>query len=406
MRLMRGNLDSASSVFYLELQTPLMEPSRKSDLGTKTVRILGTHGIPGRYSGFETAAENISRYLLKRGWRVIVYCQRLGAGPIEFDTWEGIERVIIPVTKTGWIGTSLFDWKAIQHAIGFNDACLTFGYNTGVFNTLQRLKGIPNVINMDGMEWMRARWGWTKQTILFVNERIAARIGDHLIADHPEIERYLSSFADPRKISVIAYGAVEPAAPKEEAIAPFGLKPNAYMTLIARQIPENSILEIVRGFCAAPRGIRLAVIGPFEPSKNAYHRSVREAANEEVTFLGPQFDPHIVGSLRHFCRGYLHGHTVGGTNPSLVEAMAANNPIIAQDNPYNRWVAQDAATYFNTSDDISQAVELILGEPGRAKEMGARGYARFRAEFTWEHIGSLYEQVLLDVLSKIRDART
>ena len=155
-----------------------------------TVRILGTHGVPGNYGGFETAAENVAKYLVRRGWRVVVYCQAEGRAPITQDSWEGIERVHISVDLPGWRGTSKFDWLSIAHACQFDDLCLTFGYNTGIYNFRQRLKGIRNVINMDGIEWQRARWGFAKQAILYVNERFAALFGNHLIADHPEIEKY------------------------------------------------------------------------------------------------------------------------------------------------------------------------------------------------------------------------
>ena len=101
----------------------------------KTVRILGTQGVPANYGGFETAAENIALFLVAHGWRVIVYCQTTGTGPMQEDTWNGIERVTIPVSLPGWKGTSYFDWIAIAHACKFNELCLTFGYNTALFST-------------------------------------------------------------------------------------------------------------------------------------------------------------------------------------------------------------------------------------------------------------------------------
>ena len=182
-------------------------PLPATDGMSKTVRILGTHGVPAAYGGFETAAENIALFLVRQGWRVVVYCQAEGTGAITEDLWNGIERVHIPVALEGWKGTSSFDLLSIRHACRQRDLCLTFGYNTAVFNLLQRLRGIPNVINMDGIEWSRARWGFAKQAILYVNERIGCLVGNHLIADHPEIEKYLHTRAPPRKISTITYGA-------------------------------------------------------------------------------------------------------------------------------------------------------------------------------------------------------
>jgi glycosyltransferase involved in cell wall biosynthesis len=368
----------------------------------KTVRILGTHGVPAAYGGFETAAENIALFLVRRGWRVIVYCQTKGSGPITEDGWRGIERVLIPVSLDGWKGSSRFDLISIRHACKHRDLCLTFGYNTAVFNLLQRLHGIPNIINMDGIEWSRARWGWAKQAILYVNERIGCYVGNHLIADHPEIEKYLLKRAPKRKISTVTYGADPvfdaPLAP----VLSLGLKPGEYLTIIARPIPENSILEMVTGFSAKPRGKRLVVLGNFDANQDEYHARVLAAASHEVQFAGAIYDPTIVRALRFHGLAYAHGHTVGGTNPSLVEAMAASNPVIAHDNAYNRWVAKDAALYFEDAKGFSDRLDELLGPASQLATLRAASAARFLQEFTWEQVAGQYEALLLKFLSAPR----
>lgn len=367
---------------------------------SKVVRILGTHGVPANYGGFETAAENIALFLVKKGWRVIVYCQTDGAGPIREDFWNGIERVTIPVNLPGWKGTSQFDWKSIKHAGQFKDLCLTFGYNTALFSTLLRLKGIPNVINMDGIEWSRARWGFAKQAILYINERIGCFVGNHLIADHPEIEKYLLTRAPKRKITTLTYGADPLTDAPAELVSRLGLEPGKYLNLIARSIPENSILEMVQGFSLKPRGCKLVVLGKYEPDVDDYHRQVMDAASEEVVFLGPIYDKGVVQALRFHSLAYMHGHTVGGTNPSLVEAMAASNPVVAHDNPYNRWVANDAAVYFSDAESFGNAVSRLLASPETLAAMRINSQRRYLEEFTWEHVAGQYEQLLLRYLPK------
>jgi glycosyltransferase involved in cell wall biosynthesis len=267
----------------------------------------------------------------------------VGKGPIEEDVWNGIERVMIPVDVPGWRGTSLFDWLCIAHACRYRDVCLTFGYNTGIFHFRLRVHGIPCVINMDGIEWARKRWGVAKQGILYVNERFAALFGNHLIADHPDIETYLRTRAPKRKISTITYGADPlPSAPKGPVEA-LGVEQGLYLTLIARPLPENSILELVQAFSKRRREHKLVILGNFQPEFENYHREVMEVASNEVYFAGPIYDKATVQGLRFHAKAYLHGHTVGGTNPSLIEAMAAGNPVIAHDNQYNRWVAGEGA---------------------------------------------------------------
>ena len=359
-----------------------------------TVRILGTHGVPANYGGFETAAENIAQYLVNRGWRVIVYCQTDHAGPIYEDSWRGIERVNISVPDLSWLGTAKFDWISIRHAIKYRNVCLTLGYNTGIFNVLQRLYGVPNVINMDGIEWSRRRWGRLRQAILYVNERFAALFGNALIADHPELYTYLKTRAPARKISIITYGAHRPDDAPTTIPEMFGLKPKQYFTLIARPIPENSVLELVESFSAKARGVNLAVLGTYNCDSDRYHRRVKNAASDEVKFLGAIYESAAVQALRYHSLGYLHGHTVGGTNPSLVEALAAGNPVIAHNNKYNTWVAGDAGLYFNDATEAEHCMEAILDDAHLAEQLSQNAIRRYESEFTWEHVAGQYEILL------------
>lgn len=370
----------------------------------KTVRFLGTHGVPAAYGGFETAAENIGLHLLRAGWRVVVYCQVEGRGPLYSDTWQGLDRINIPVDLPGWRGTGKFDLLSIRHASQFSDVCLTFGYNTAVFNLWQRVKRIPLVINMDGIEWTRKRWGPALQAVLFLNERVACVLADDLIADHPEIESYLRRIAPRSRITMIPYGADAVAEAPTSPLEEYGLVPGRYLTLIARSIPENSILELVRGFSVSRRGVRLVVLGRYEPSVDPYHRAVLDAASDEVDFLGPIYEPAVTSSLRFHSALYLHGHTIGGTNPSLVEAMSAGNPVLAYDNPYNRWVAGEAAVYFADETDVARHLDRLIGDgvpdegsrapDGELARMSAASRERHHAEFTWERIAASYEALL------------
>jgi glycosyltransferase involved in cell wall biosynthesis len=355
--------------------------------------------VPAEYGGFETAAQNVGLFLKSRGWRVIVYCQIKGTGAITEDTWHGLERVTIPIEADGWRGTAKFDLLSIRHALRSDDLCLTFGYNTAIFNVAQRAAGIPNVINMDGIEWSRARWGLARQAILYANERIACYVGDHLIADHPEIEKFLLTRAPASKLTTITYGAHPVVDAPSTVPEGLGLEAGRYLTLICRPIPENSILELIDGFSRKPRGCKLAVLGRYAPEVDAYHHAVRDSASEEVLFLGALYDPSTVAALRFHSAMYLHGHTVGGTNPSLVEAMAAANPVLAHDNAYNRWVAQDAAVYFSSAADVSERLDEVLSSPARLEQMRAASRDRYEAEFTWERVAGQYERLLLRYLT-------
>lgn len=371
---------------------------------SKTLRILGTRGVPAAHGGFETFAEQLALYLVARGWRVIVYCQDEGAGPVFEDRWEGVERVHIPVQGGGPKSTIVFDWHATLHASRHRDLCLTLGYNTALFCALLRLKGVPNVINMDGIEWSRAKWGPVAKTWFWMNDWAGCWLGNHLVADHPEIKVHLSSRVRPDKITTIAYGADRVVHMPDTAVRALGLEPGRYFTLVARPEPENSILEVVGGFSKRSRGMQLAVLGNYNEG-NAYHRAVKAVAGPEVRFLGAIYDKPVVQALRFHSAAYVHGHQVGGTNPSLVEALGAGNAVIAHDNRFNRWVAGDGARYFSTADGFAALLDELMAAPQQLEQMKRSSVSRFENGLTWESILAQYEQLLAGFAPEVTAGR-
>lgn len=362
-------------------------------VGAKTIRILGIRGVPAAHGGFETFAEHLAVFLVEKGWRVIVYCQQMGRGEIYEDSWEGVHRINIPVNRTGPASTVIFDWIATRHAARYADTCLTLGYNTAAFCTFLRLRGIPNVINMDGVEWSRAKWNFYERAWLWLNERIGCKIGDHLVADHPKIQDHLAKQVDRSKISVIAYGSDSVTTASVSHLSAFGLAAGNYLTLIARPEPENNILEMVSAFSRKKREVKLVVLGDYQKS-NGYHQAVLARASEDVIFPGAIYEKSVVQALRFHSLAYLHGHTVGGTNPSLVEALGCGNAVIAHDNDFNRWVAADAAMYFDDQASFASQLDALLDPGFDLSRLQAAARRRYAEAFSWEHILSEYEALL------------
>jgi glycosyltransferase involved in cell wall biosynthesis len=365
---------------------------------TKSLRILGTRGVPAAHGGFETFAEYLSLYLVAKSWRVVVYCQDDGTGPVFEDTWEGVERVHIPVAQEGPKGTIIFDWQATRHAAQHKDLCLTLGYNTAVFCTLLRLKGIPNLINMDGIEWSRMKWGPVAKLWFWLNDWAGCWLGNHLVADHPQIKVHLTSRVRANKITMIPYGADAVMSTQAAQLTTLGLdlnlEPGRFWTVIARAEPENSLLEIVQGFSASPRGMQLVVLGNYD-NNNAYHRAVKAAAGPEVRFVGAIYDKTVVQALRVHSAGYVHGHQVGGTNPSLVEALGAGNAVVAHDNRFNRWVVGEGAVYFNSAASFAACMDDLIANPQRLEVLRRHALERFQQAFTWPDVLEQYETLLL-----------
>ena len=359
----------------------------------KILRVLGTRGVPAAHGGFETFAEYLALFLIGQGWRVVVYCQEDGSGPVFEDKWRGVERVRIPVSQSGPKGTILFDWKATAHAAQFGDLCLTLGYNTAVFCSLLRLKGIPNLINMDGIEWSRAKWGVVAKLWFWLNDWAGCWLGNHLVADHPQIKVHLQSRVRGSKVTTIPYGADEVLAADDAPVRALGLVPGQFLTVIARAEPENSLLEIVQGFSAKPRGYQLVVLGNYQDG-NAYHRAVKDAASDEVRFVGAIYDKVVVQALRFHSAAYVHGHQVGGTNPSLVEALGAGNAVIAHDNRFNRWVVGEGAVFFSGADGFAARMDEIQAMPTLLDDLRKHGQRRFNEAFTWPDVLAQYEKLL------------
>lgn len=366
--------------------------------------ILGTRGIPAQHGGFETFAERFALHMRDAGWRVTVYCHfeagapapeengqawtrwhshvEAGApGPVE-DEWEGIRRITF-VAGGGAGGAMSFDWKCVRHAMGEPGVALVLGYNTAIFSALLRFGGKAVLTNMDGIEWKRAKWPWHGRLWFYGNEWIGAMTSTRLIADHPEIKRHLSRRRKGSDIVMIPYGADPIADAPEEPVRALGVEPGRYLISIGRIEPENNILPMIEAFAEKPRRLDFVCLGKLTPEKNAYHAAVIEAGRGRVLFPGAIYDPDVVKALRFHATAYCHGHSVGGTNPSLVEALGAGNAVIAHDNGYNRWVAGPEQFYFADRAQCSTLFDVAESQAGRLTLAREAARARFFEQFQW-----------------------
>jgi len=363
-------------------------------MSKKHLKILGIRGVPARHGGFETFAEKLSLFLVKQGWEVTVYCQEETGTSIWESEWNGIKRIHVPTKSKGAAGTVLFDLKVAWHCRGTDALLLTLGYNTAFFHVLQRLRGQTNVINMDGIEWRREKWGAIAKTWFWLNERAGCFLGNHLVADHPKIKAHLATRIRDNKITMIPYGGEKVVSADASLLKTLGLNPGQFSVVIARPEPENSFLEMVAAFSRKQRNHKLVVLGKFEPDNNRYHKQVIEAAGDEVMFPGAIYDAAVVGALRYYSKFYLHGHRVGGTNPSLVEALGAGCAVIAHDNEFNRWVAGDKSAYFVDEPNCASLFDQLIPETFDNTLMKRASEQEFDSRLTWEMILEQYETLL------------
>lgn len=362
-----------------------------------SIAILGTRGIPALYGGFETFAQELSVRLAGRGVSVTVYCEtRPGEMP---EQYEGVRLVHLDAPRLGPLTTLLFDLRCLWHARKRFDVVYMLGYGAGIFCIIPRLWGRTVWINMDGVEWARPKWGRIARTWFKIMEAVSVRVPDRVIADAGEIARLLRSRHERmRPCSVIPYGAHEvDQAPDEALLAEWGLQPEQYDLIVCRLEPENTVAEIIEGYGRSTSPVPLVVVGDHR-NGSAYVRGLLEQGDGRVRFIGTVYVHEKLKALRYHARAYFHGHRVGGTNPSLLEAMGCGNIIIAHDNVFNREVAGEAAFYFKDAEDVPAMLDAIEGLNGEEKLTRRRQVKeRIRSRYNWDLVADQYHALLQDL---------
>jgi glycosyltransferase involved in cell wall biosynthesis len=361
----------------------------------KAVRILGTRGIPARHGGFESFTEPLALDLVERGWDVAVYCQAPHGTGFREETWRGVRLVHIPARGSASVASVAFDFKSTLHAARSRELALVMGYNTALFSAWYRLKGIPSLMNMDGLDLLRPKWRPPVRQFFQLNERLGCILPDQLIADHPAIAEYLATRVPERKITMIPYGSNSVRGADPRIVEGYGLLPGRYCLVVCRPESGHSLEEVVRAFSRRERSVKLVILGGYDPDGNEFHRRVVSLASREVVFPGAIYDKPVVEALRFHAMLYIHGHCFGGTNPSLVEALGAGSPVLARDNKYNRWVAGPAARFFGDEEELARELDRLLEDGAERGRMAEASRRRHAEEFAWEKSLERYESLLL-----------
>lgn len=353
------------------------------------IAILGTRGIPNRYGGFERFAEVISTYFADAGNEVFVLSPEINCEDF------GSVRVV-SIAVPGWIPnnvqTLIYDFRSLAWASKNNvDVVLECGYSYAIwlifFSSRFRKK---IVTNPDGLEFKRKKWSFVAKTFLRICEKSAIRFSRFIVCDSPKlVNHYESKYSIVP--AVIPYGAFAiDRSPLKSALVYYGI-PDDYFLVISRFTPENSIDSILD--CFSKNGLLLVVVGDYNNQygkicfkKYSYYSNIR--------FLGGIYNQDDLNALRFYARAYIHGHSVGGTNPSLLEAMACKCFVIAHDNPYNRFVMDNRGLYFNNSKSLENSLKLFV-EMNSEKILAARqqNHERILNEFTWKMAADRYLKV-------------
>ncbi len=357
------------------------------------IGILGTRGIPNRYGGFEQCAEFLAAGLVEKGHKVWVYNSH--DHEYQQDTWNGVNIIHCydPEKKIGTAGQFIYDLNCIRDARKRRfDVLLQLGYTSNSIWYKLWPKSCKNVVNMDGLEWKRSKYSNKVRNFLKHAERWAALNADVLVADSPGIEQYLKETYD-KPSHFIAYGANVFTEPYEPLLEKYELKAFNYNMLLARMEPENNIETILKAHILSGTGRPLLVVGKTDNTFGKYLVDTY-GSKPGIRFMGGIYDITIVNNLRYFSHLYFHGHSVGGTNPSLLEAMGSNSLIAAHDNVFNRAVLGTDAFYFA---DVDQLVNIIRTTTVKSEhtKLLDNNHRKIRDQYNWPRIVDEYEKVLI-----------
>jgi len=367
------------------------------------IGILGTRGIPNHYGGFEHISEYVSAGLVERGHSVTVYNSH--NHPYTADTWNGvnIQHCYDPEYLIGAAGQFIYDMNCIRDARKRNfDVVLIMGYtSSSVWGRLYP-KNSTIITNMDGLEWKRTKYSKPVQQFLRYAEKLAVKHSNYYISDSMVIRSYLAE-----KYAInsqyIPYGADMLTEIEREQMDVKQALNEDYFLLMARMEPENNIEAILEGFNNSNSPRKFKVLGD---TGNRFGKFIthRFKNDERIQFKGAIFDNAKVRALQNNSYLYFHGHSVGGTNPSLLEAMASEALIAAHDNPFNKSVLNADAFYFSNANGVQQLVENVQRKDTE-RLMVRNNLQKIQYQFSWEKVIEEYESFILECYDNLNYER-
>ena len=353
------------------------------------IAMIGTRGVPARYGGFETAIEEVGRRLADRGHRVLVYSRNPDASTPLPRFYRGMRVIELPAMRRRSLETLSHTGASIAHLLPrvHPDVAFVFNAANSPFLPALRAARIPVATHVDGLEWKRGKWGPTGQRYYRAAEAAAVRFSDALIADARGIADYYDQeFSAPTEL--IAYGA--PQVPtRTDRLPELGLEAGGYHLVVARFEIENHVDVIVDGYTRSSARRPLVVVGSA-PYSDEHTRRIESLADARVRLLGGIWDQELLDQLYAGALIYHHGHSVGGTNPSLLRAIGAGTAVDAFDVPFNREVLGDAGRYWSDADDVAALVASAEADPDAQIERGRRSRERARL-YDWDEVADRYE---------------
>lgn len=358
-----------------------------------SVGIIGTRGIPNHYGGFEKFVEQLAPWLQQHQCEVTVYCPHNHPEKHLFYKDVKLEYVNNPESFSGTIGQFIYDlFCNIRSRRKKHEVILHFGYTSDSIWWWLWSRKCMHITNMDGLEWKRAKYGkWTRIFLRWA-EKLAAKHSKKIVADHPEIALYLKENYPIAKINTISYPVEIPKEFDVNHLKKLNQEPFGYFLTIARIEPENHIELICDAYCKSNSEKKLLIVGGIS---NKYAKKLKDKFDHKVDFLGAIYENELLNTLKHYSRLYIHGHSVGGTNPGLLEAMACACKIAAHSNMFNKKILDNDALYFGNSEQLSAIFSSNQEE--EFKLMVLNNLDKVRNNNTIDIIGGEYLKMMTEI---------
>ena len=372
------------------------------------IAFVSTRGIPNNYGGFEQFAEYISVGLVKRGHEVTVYSPHYH--PYQEKEYQGvkIKHIYSPEQWMGGsVGSFFYDYSSLKDALKKEDFDIIYeaGYTSIIPAYIRfNVKDIKRPIfttNMDGLEYKRTKFNPIVRKFVFWEEKMAVKHSHYLIADNMGIHDYYKEKYG-KESKFLAYGADIHDDWNEDLLTEFGLKANDYYLVVARLEPENNLVMAIEGYLKSKEnGIRPLIIVGKTNTPHGKELVKRYGHEKSIRFMGGIYDFKKLDSVRHFSYAYFHGHSVGGTNPSLLEAMASGCFMLANDNVFNRAVLKENALYYGTADEVCSLLNRIDDEINEKKELLVnRNWQEIKTVYSWEKLIDEHEKYFYWLLNQ------
>lgn len=361
------------------------------------IGIVGTRGIPAKYGGFETFAEEVSPLLANSALTVTVYCDKPELNNISSE-FGNVRLRYLSTSKTKH--PLIYYFLSIYYGLKENDIIIVAGTGGSFFYLLNFFFRKIIITNTDGIESRRAKWSFIKRRLIKLSETIAVKFSNHLIADSKGISQYLQETypkLPKNKISTIEYGAPINNILISEYLKKHHLETNNYFLVVSRLEPENNLHMIVDGYKLSKNSKPLIIVGNH--LNNTYVNSLLTRKSEKIRFIGGIYNKEELNTLRNGAFAYIHGHSVGGTNPSLLEALGNSNICICHDNIFNREVTDNKQLYFSNASELKNKIlELENSSSDNTLYLKKEAINRIIDYYNWENISTKYFNLIQSIL--------